>query len=327
MSSVFLRDGLQAVLATSSPIFLSDRRTDGDSLGAVCALALLWRDIHKRDPVIILSATCEERYVSLPGVQWCTTVPSPAVFAQADAVVVCDCSEEEYVRDWSTRLSPEAAVINIDHHATNTRYGTMNIVMTNSPSTTCVVAQMCVEARLEPSPEAATGLLLGILFDTNLFQNSATSALALELAARCVRWGATISTVLRCLYGNRSVEALRLWGLVFERLRQHQQLSLVSTYLRYAEIERLGKGDGASLDGLVDFLHVVVEMDTFCFFKETMEGDVKLSMRTRSKNVARLAQVCGGGGHTKAAGCTVFASWLDDRQVRQKGLVKISKKD
>lgn len=327
MSSVFLRDGLQAVLAASSPIFLSDRRTDGDSLGAVCALALLWRAQHKKDPVILLSGPCEERYRSLEGIQWCVTTVSSPVLAQTDALIVCDCSEEEYVHEWSAQLSPEAIVINIDHHTTNTHYGTMNLVMANSPSTTCVVALMCLEAGLEPSPAVATSLLLGILFDTNLFQNSATSALAMELAATCVRWGATIPNVLRCLYGNRSVEVLRLWGLIFERLRHRKDLDVVSTYVRYTEIERLGDNSGASLDGLADFLHVVAEMDTFCFLKETAEGDVKLSMRTRSKNVARLARVCGGGGHTKAAGCTCAASWIDDRSNRQKGLVKIVKKD
>jgi len=285
------------------PVFISDERTDGDSLGASLAIADFMRGRGVTVPVFV-SEPVPEKYLSMPNIDLCTDDPVIFDDPEIDLVISFDCSDANYVNKLIKKIAGDVILINIDHHATNSNYGHLNQVIVESPATAEVVHGFFKENQIVPSRDAATCLLAGICFDTTIFQNSATNPRALDAASSLILSGAHVQDVIQMLFQNRSVNALRIWGIALERLYHHPELGTVSTFLTRADIEGNGVTD-EEVDGLSDFLNLVTDADTLLVLRETNRGDIKVSMRTQSQNVASVAKAFGGGGHVKAAGFTL----------------------
>ncbi|HBP00075.1 MAG: Phosphoesterase RecJ domain protein [Candidatus Uhrbacteria bacterium GW2011_GWF2_41_16] len=284
-------------------IFIPDKRIDGDSIGAVLALADYFKRL-KKNVCIFVSESLPEKYQFLPGASVCISDFSLIEKEMFDLAVSCDCSDAVYVTDIIHRFPRPPFLINIDHHKTNSYYGDMNLVEEEASAACEVVYRLFRTNQIIPSREAATCLLCGIAFDTTIFSNDGTNARALEAASELVLYGARTQDVIRMIFRNRSIAALRIWGLALERLRTHEGLSFVSTCLTRKDMEENGVTDD-EVDGLSDFLNVVVNVQTLFVLRETKDGGIKVSMRTTDRNVANLARMFGGGGHIKAAGFTI----------------------
>ncbi len=291
------------VASAKRPLFIPDERIDGDSLGASLAMAdfLAGRGVPVK---LYVKSEIPEKYKFLPHIEWCTTDVSVLNDPEIDLVVSFDCSDGKYVTDLVARIPSHPTIVNIDHHATNPRYGHVNLVVTSSPATAEVVHRWFMENELVPTREAATCLFAGICFDTTAFSNGATNERAFEAASALIAYGARPREIVRKLYLNRSVSALRLWGTALERLRQHPEHGCISTYLTLRDLQEAAVSE-EEVDGLSNFLNFVTESDTLCVLRETSEGSVKISMRSTTKNVAAIAKAMGGGGHIRAAGFSV----------------------
>ncbi len=293
----------ERVAAAKHPVFIPDERIDGDSLGASLAMAdyLMTRGVPVK---LYVKTEIPEKYKFLPHIEWCTTDISVFDDPEIDLVVSFDCSDGAYVKGLVVRIPSKPTIVNIDHHATNPRYGHVNLVVASSPATAEVVHRWFMENELVPSRDAATCLFAGICFDTTAFSNGATNERAFEAASALIAYGARPREIVRRLYLNRSVSALRLWGRALERLRQHPYHGCISTYLTLQDLQEASVSED-EVDGLSNFLNFVTESDTLCVLRETSEGSVKISMRSTTKNVAAIAKAMGGGGHIRAAGFSV----------------------
>lgn len=289
-----------------APLMISDRRTDGDSLGAALSLAH-WFDAQGVSPRVHVSDELPPQLALLPGSDWCF---SGNIDAPADLVLVCDCSEESYVEE-VLRLLPgvRPVVINIDHHDTNPLYGDVALVVPEAPATSELVFRCIHEMQREMPANMALCLMVGLGFDTTFFRNGATNERAFFMASELLSGGVRLTDVMRVVYGHRTAKVLRLWGVALQRLRQHPDLGIVSTCLTQKDFMSLGL-DEATIDGLSDFLGLALRLPALAVFRETKEGNVKVSLRARKGNVSRLAQAFGGGGHEKAAGFTLFQKKL-----------------
>jgi len=291
---------------TKTPLIVSDRRTDGDSLGASIALAHFLRDrgVPAR---VYLSEPLPEQYKTLPGALWCFS-GSLEGFTY-DLMIICDCSEEKYATQVISELSPKPTVINIDHHATNPGFGDFKLIVPEAPATSELVFRLFNETNTPISAKIALCLMVGLGFDTTFFRNGATNERAYDMASVLLRCGVRLPEVLRILHSHRGAKVLQLWGRALSRLRQHEDLGIVSTCLTQKDFTDLGL-DESTTEGLSDFLGLSLAPPALAVFRETTSGDVKVSMRTRSGDVSRLARSFGGGGHKKAAGFTLAAKSL-----------------
>jgi phosphoesterase RecJ-like protein len=301
------------LVAARRPVLVADERVDGDSLGSALALADFLKARGVRAPVLV-SAQVPAKYRFLPGADLCTADASVLHDARVDLVVILDCSDAGYIdRLYASRPpglpASRPPVINIDHHATNPRYGDMNQVVVSSPATAEVVYRFFRENNVVPSRDAATCLITGICFDTTVFSNSATNQRAFEAASDLMMGGARIQEVVRNVYQNRSVEVLRIWGKALERLRGHGDRSAVATFVTRADMEEAGVSED-EVEGLSNFLNLVTDAETLFVFREGSDGSVKASMRSSGPDVSAVAKAMGGGGHRKAAGFTVAAGQM-----------------
>ena len=288
------------LMGAHHPVFICDERIDGDSLGSSLAMAHFLKGRGVTVPVFV-SAPIPEPYRFLPGIEQTTTSREIFQDPNIDLVVVFDCSDAEFVRGLLELTPHHPTIVNIDHHATNARYGDVNQVLVDSPATAEVVHRFFVENHIMPSREMATCLLTGICFDTTVFSNSATGERALGAASELMTAGGRIQDVIRHIYQSRSVSALRIWGEALSRLSTHGPSGAVFTFITASDLEK-GDLEPDEVDGLSNFLQLVVDAHTLFVIRETPTGEWKVSMRSSEHDVASVAKAFGGGGHKKAAG-------------------------
>lgn len=290
------------------PVFISDERIDGDSLGASLALADFMAGQGKIVPVYVTTAL-PEQYRRLPRAHQCTTSLHIFDNPEVDLVVVFDCSDAEFVRGLVERIPGNPQVVNIDHHTTNSRYGDVNQVVDGAPATAAVVYRFFEENQIIPSRDAATCLLTGLCFDTTAFSNGATNERALDVASKLLLNGARVQDVIQTMFHNRSIGALRVWGAALERIEEDREQQMITTYLTRSDIDDNHVSDD-EIDGLSNFLNLVTDIDTLRVFRETGDGHVKVSMRSLTRDVSEIAKAQGGGGHKRAAGYVIPESKL-----------------
>jgi phosphoesterase RecJ-like protein len=288
------------LLRAKKPLFIADERIDGDSLGSSLAMVDYLKGLGRHVQVFV-STEVPEVYRFLPRIDHCTT--DAAVFRDPDVdlVVSFDCSDGAYVGRLVATLPGHPTVVNIDHHATNPRYGHVNQVIVEAPATAEVVHGFFRTNNIVPSRDAATCLLTGICFDTTAFSNSGTNERSLAAASDLILHGAQVHDIIRHMFSSRSVDALRVWGTALERLERRGSSGVVCTYITQEDMRQHGVSED-EIEGLSNFLNLVVDAETMIVIRESVDGGVKASMRSLTKDVAKVAKAMGGGGHRLAAG-------------------------
>ncbi len=193
-------------------------------------------------------------------------------------------------------------IINFDHHATNTRFGNMNVVDVTCASTTELMHRFFKILRWPVPARAAAYLLSGLLNDTDQFSNPATSASSLAMGSELLARGVTLSAIRGLLFERRGIKTLKLIGEVFSRLRLHHDLGIAITYIDESDFERYDISD-EDLEGIANILNAVGEAKAMLLL-QSRGGMIKGSFRTTRDDidVGRIAMSFGGGGHRKAAG-------------------------
>ncbi len=292
------------LLSAQHPVFVSDERIDGDSLGSALAMVDFLKMHGRPRPAVFVSGLIPAVYQSLPHIEMCTQDVSLFSDSAVDLIVSFDCSDSEYIDRLLAASTTRPRVINIDHHKTNSLYGDVNQVIVGAPATAEVVYRFFEHHNLLISKDAATCLLTGLCFDTTAFSNSATNERALHVASQLVLSGARVQDAIRSMFKNRSIPALRVWGLALERLHHNPTFDCIITCLTRKDIEENEVMD-EEIDGLSNFLSLVTDTETLYVLRETPEGGVKISMRSSARDVSAVAKANGGGGHEKAAGYSV----------------------
>jgi phosphoesterase RecJ-like protein len=243
-------------------------------------------------------------YQFVPRVDQCRSDKAVLQDPTIDLVITFDCSDASFVASWRPYVNARAPLINIDHHATNPMYGNMNLVDAKAPATAELLYRLLRQTNIHISDTVALCLLAGICFDTSLLSNSGTNEGAYRMMADLVRSGGSLELVRQSMRKHRSVPGLRLWGKALERLTEHPILRSASTYFLRSDLEEFDASDD-EIGGLSNFLNYVLNVDTLLVLKESKDGGVTISMRSRVRNVATLARLLGGGGHSRAAGVSI----------------------
>jgi phosphoesterase RecJ-like protein len=306
MDTRFLhRAAHEALKKAKRVLIIAHRKPDGDTLGAATAMLR-----HCRRQGIPADAFCLDepprQYAYLPGTEEFTT--DPAVFGRGhDVVAVFDAGDLRYagVDAHVAAMRPKPAILNFDHHVTNERFGDVNVVDVKASSTAEVVYGFCMTCGVDIDRDMATCILTGILTDTGNFTNPATTGGSLEAASDLMRRGAKIQEVASQLVRNKPIDALRLWGQVFSRLKFNRELGVASTAILASDLDA-GDVEEEHVEGIANFLNTFLDAKVVLVLKEMPGGKVKGSFRTAEDvDVSVPAKMLGGGGHKKAAGFTM----------------------
>jgi phosphoesterase RecJ-like protein len=287
-------------------LIVAHKKPDGDTLGASSAMLNFCRQqgiaatAYCLDPV-------PEQYRFMPGTEDYSYDPTVFSDPSYDLMAVFDAGDLRFagVADLVAAMPRRPFILNFDHHATNERFGDVNILDVTASSTAEVVYNFFGDCGKDIDKDIATCLLTGILTDTGNFSNPATSKTCLKAASDLLGRGGKIQEVANRLMRNKSMESLRLWGNVLSRLKYNGKLGVASTVIFNKDLEREGIDD-EQVEGVANFLNNFLDVKIVLVLRELADGKVKGSFRTAEDiDVSLLAKILGGGGHKKAAGFTV----------------------
>ena len=200
----------------------------------------------------------------------------------------------------------------MDHHFSNHRFGNINCVDDLASSTCEIVYKFLKSINFNIDKNTATCLLCGILNDTSVFSNGATTIDSMNISSHLVSKGARIHKINDKVVKNKSINGLRLWGEVLSRLKNDDEFKIAHTYIKEEEYQKYQINE-EELDGLIDFLNIICDANIYALFRIN-ENHTTVSMRTTRDDidVSRIAQINGGGGHKKAAGFTIDSALGED---------------
>jgi phosphoesterase RecJ-like protein len=285
----FLRDCEEVMLT-------SHINSDGDGIGGCLALAGLLRKLGK-SPSIVLQDVPADAYSFLSDFDSIVqaTTPPPRTF---DRVVVLDCPAIERMGVATESIAEGAAILNLDHHVDNQRFGDVNIASNEVCSTCELVYHIAAHMGLEIEADTAEQLYTGIIFDTGTFRYSLTTPISMEVAAELVRRGARLDHIADRLYNNSTLGSVKVVGRAIESLQLHCDARFAILHLTTQDIQ-LGDPEAAVNYGLM-----VGGVEVTALLKEEQPGKFRISLRSREAvDVSALAHGFGGGGHARAAGC------------------------
>jgi phosphoesterase RecJ-like protein len=237
----------------------------------------------------------------LPGVRRYEVLK--ALEGRFDVAVLTDCPNPDRTEGLiDAARAASAAVVNIDHHPDNRRYGTVNWIDVGAAATGEMLYRLLVALGAPLTPSIASNLFTAIHTDTGSFRYSNVTPETFRIASALTEAGADPAAVSSALYERRAPDALRFLGESLSRVQVSEDgrvawLALPAGLVpeRFIEAEEL-----------VNYPRSIATVKVGCLLRELGGGRVKVSLRAKGEvDVNRVAAKFGGGGHANAAGCTV----------------------
>jgi phosphoesterase RecJ-like protein len=286
---------------------------DGDALGSLLALHHILRQLGK-DSVMFLAAKefplpVEYRFLPLEEV-----FHEPPVDVVDRVIVFLDCGNIDRMPvDFLRR--DDAAVLNIDHHHDNTRFGTINLVDTEVSCTAEIVFQLAKVLDAGITPEVASALYVALVTDTGRFMYENTTPAAHRMAAELIEAGADVHDVYRRLYERVPIEKLHLIARAIERMVRFDDCKLAVTYISARDYAETGANDSLT-EGIIDQVRALEGTEVAAMIRDkTDDGRAARKVSLRSTDgrvdVSAIARKHGGGGHPRAAGFSTDLSYSE----------------
>ena len=257
------------ILQAQKILIIPHRNPDGDALGSISALVeyLVSRGI---EPEIFCNTEIQNKYYFLPHLHLVKNDPLIFTDPEIDLVIVVDTGDlshagvDKYLKDHP------AKIINIDHHQTNPGYGHINMLHFKASSTTEIIYSFFRYNSISVNHKIATSLLTGLISDTENFTNGATTSAAMSIASELVRYGANYKLINNWLLKNKTLNILRLWGMALSRLKKHEEMDLVYTYLLQEDFTK-HEVEETETDGIANFLNKLDGAKISLIMKETAD--------------------------------------------------------
>lgn len=199
--------------------------------------------------------------------------------------------------------------INIDHHISNIGFAKVNHVEADASSTCEVLFTLFEEDKI--SRRTATALYLGIIHDTGVFKHSNTTGRTMEIAGKLIQKGVPFTSLIDETFYQKSYTQNQILGrCLLESLMILEGKCIVSSVSK--KMLEFYQAQSSDLDGIIDQLRVTKGVEVAILAYETAFQEYKVSMRSNQQvDVRKIAVYFGGGGHIRAAGCTMHGSIHD----------------
>lgn len=287
-------------------------RPDGDAYGSALGLAIILRSLgfcprflRARKPVAFTWLPGQELIEVVEAAGW----QKPPEETQ---VLVLDCGEAERCEYFLGNKQP---LLNADHHITNPGFGVLNWVDVRAGATAEVLCRLLSEAGVPIPPEAATCLLTALITDTGWFKFSSAGVGTMRSAALLMELGADMELIRENLWENRPFSELLLLEEVMRHYRLFHAGKAVICSLPCELLKEKGIMD-AETDNTMEMIRGVEGVEVTALLKETEPGTIKGSLRSKYfLDCSALAGQVGGGGHVRAAGCTIKGTLAEAERV------------
>ena len=292
------------IVAARRILLLAHEHPDPDALGSALGLAHALRPLGK-ECLVACADPVPANYTFLPG--W-ESVVSALPDTAFDLVVALDAGDLTRYGVLYTRYRDffdSALILNLDHHVTSTGCGAVSIIDPTSAATAELLTLLLLNRGVGIDLDAARCLLAGIITDTRAFEYDATTERTLAAGAYLVGCGAQPDAIIKPMYRIKPLAQARLRGLVLTTLQSAAQGRVVWATLRQDHLNAVGATADMD-DGLPAYLIDIEGVSIAALFKEQPNGSTRVSLRTIAPyDAAAICARYGGGGHVRAAGCSL----------------------
>jgi len=297
-------DIIKIISQAKSVLITGHVRPDGDSVGCMIALAHL---LNKAE--IKAVATAVKKGLGGPqflrGVKQMIT-PKSAARKKFDLFITVDCGSLDRVPKELHNILKNTTVINIDHHRTNTRFGDYNFVHGESSSTGELIWKISRKAGWQQDSISAEALWVALITDTGRFAYDMTSPLTMRCGADLISCGVRTAYINDQLYCSFSRINMELKRRAFRSLNVTEHNAIASVTLTGRDFEETG-GTKADAEDIIEIPRSLIGNKVAIFFYGSEDNaETRISLRTREPlDATTLIARFEGGGHARAAGCTI----------------------
>lgn len=282
-------------------------RPDGDCVGSCMALYHYLSKMYPDKQIDVYLEFVPEYFSFLSDVHKIKN--SNFIDDTHDIFISLDCGSTDRLGPAEEYFKNAKSTINIDHHISNTMFGQENHVVTNASSTCEVLFSLFEEERIDK--DVAEALYLGMIHDTGVFKHSNTSQHTMEIAGKLISKGIEFSKIIDETFYEKTYTQNQILGrCLLESILVLDKRCILSTISK--KVMDFYYASPKDLDGIIDQLRVTQGIEVAIFIYEMETQEYKVSMRSNNYvDVSKIAVYFGGGGHVRAAGCTMKGSIYD----------------
>lgn len=293
---------------------------DGDALGSSVALALALKALNK-EPTIYIEEEVPSTYSFLPGREFTRLYnEKPDKFG---VVLALDTGDMERLGKRAAIFNDADITANIDHHTTNTRFAQLNLVNTSSSAVGEIIYQLIKMMGIGIDKDMATSLYVAIATDTGGFRYSNTTPVTHQITADLINNGADVSYISQMVFETTSLQKVKLVGKAIESLELLENGKLAILIITDDLLKNVGARE-EDCDGIVNIGRNIEGVEVAVVIRQRADDEIKINFRSKNYvDVSAIANRHSGGGHKRAAGCTVKGDINDIKEILIKEIQEV----
>lgn len=298
-SEVELDKIIEIILNAKKIGIFTHESPDGDAIGSSIALYIGLKQLKK--DVDVITDVYSDSFKFLPSLDEIKGKGSN----DYDICIALDCANKERLYDPNNSFDKAKTTIAIDHHASNTFYAHSNYVEEKSPAACKTLIKVLKRLNITITKEIGEALITGIITDSGGFRYETVDDETFEFAAQMLDIGVNISNIYLTTFDVQTKAQFQLTSIATSRLEFVNKNRIAITYITRDDIKKTNAKTGDH-EGIVNVGRNVEGVLVSIFLREDNDGTYKVSFRSNEDiDVAEIAKEFDGGGHTRAAGCSI----------------------
>lgn len=282
---------------------------DGDNVGSTLAMYYCLKKLNKNVYYVLDDNTPLNLKFLVKGVE---ILKSNELKINDYSLISLDCGDKSRICVSDEIINNSNKLICIDHHASNNYYGDLNYIDSEASSTCELVYNLLVRfyqvSNLNLIDEkVATALYTGLVTDTGNFSYSSTHPSSFEMAKELLILGAKRDTIIQNVFQSNPFKFYKLLGDALNTLDIVE--SKIASIMLTKEMLKKYSISFNDVDAITSYTRDIQGVEVGILLKEKKENEVKVSLRSKNYvDVSEIAKTFNGGGHVRAAGCTIYDS-------------------
>lgn len=285
---------------------------DGDALGSSLALSLALKKMGKHVKIYV-EEEIPNTYNFLPGKEHVEVYKAQK--EEYDLVLALDTGDLARLGNRIEIFNSTDTTINIDHHTTNTEFASINHVKTNSAAVGEIIYQLIKRMGINLDESISTCLYVAIATDTGGFRYSNTTTLTHQITADLINNGVDVSKISQIVFETLPYKKVKLMGLAIDSIEISEN-GLLAFLTVTNDMLKNANASEEDCDGLVNIARNIEGVEVAVLIRQRSDNEFKINFRSQNYvDVSVIAHKYSGGGHKKAAGCTLRGSMEEIKQM------------
>jgi phosphoesterase RecJ-like protein len=274
---------------------------DPDALASELAMALFLISLGKK-VTILNEDPLPRRFSFFPGARLIKSLKQK-ISSDYDAYLIVDCGDLQRIGKVTSLIKTGKPIVNIDHHITNDRFGTVNVVLPRASSTAEIIYEILEGYGFKMTRQIAVLLYMGIMTDTGSFRYDNTGSKTHAVVSRLLQFRIPVSDLYRRLYESIPFSDLKYFAQVVNGIQPLFGGKIICLELSRKVVKKFSQ-DFDLRDKIFNYLRAIKGVEILVILTEQGKNQTRVNFRSQGRfNVARLAAQFHGGGHRKASGC------------------------